>query len=125
MNISPIVPNSHVHLERHAQVADAVGVGPQGAVHASRDGGESWQESGSLPEPPHAFEGPLAVFEEALQHIGNARQAGRLCARDRDRANEPAERLAMLTTFVFDPTNPELGYSIADRAEAGFELVPT
>ena len=32
-----------------------VGVGPEGAVHTSRDGGESWQESGSLPEPPHAF----------------------------------------------------------------------
>jgi len=32
-----------------------VGVGPEGAVHASRDGGASWQESGSLPEPPHAF----------------------------------------------------------------------
>lgn len=32
-----------------------VGVGQDGAVHTSRDGGESWQESGSLPEPPHAF----------------------------------------------------------------------
>lgn len=32
-----------------------VGVGPEGAVHTSRDGGESWRESGSLPEPPHAF----------------------------------------------------------------------
>jgi hypothetical protein len=31
------------------------GVGPEGAVHTSRDGGESWQESGTLPEPPHAF----------------------------------------------------------------------
>jgi hypothetical protein len=32
-----------------------VGAGPEGAVHTSRDGGASWQESGSLPEPPHAF----------------------------------------------------------------------
>ena len=37
-------------------------------------------------------------------------------------ANEPAERLAVLTTFIFDPTNPDLGYSVADRAEAGLEL---
>jgi hypothetical protein len=37
-------------------------------------------------------------------------------------ANEPAERLAVLTTFVFDPTNPQLGYSVADRAEAGVEM---
>ena len=32
-----------------------VGVGPDGAVHRSGDGGQSWQQSGSLPEPPHAF----------------------------------------------------------------------
>lgn len=32
-----------------------VGVGPDGTVHTSGDGGESWQESGSLPEPPNAF----------------------------------------------------------------------
>jgi hypothetical protein len=32
-----------------------VGVGPEGAVHTSGDGGASWQESGSLPEQPHAF----------------------------------------------------------------------
>ena len=32
-----------------------VGIGPEGAVLTSGDGGESWQESGSLPEPPHAF----------------------------------------------------------------------
>lgn len=37
-------------------------------------------------------------------------------------ANEPAERLAVLTTFIFDPTNPDLAYSIFDRAEAGVEL---
>jgi hypothetical protein len=37
-------------------------------------------------------------------------------------ANEPSERLAVLTTSVFDPTNPNLGYSIADKAEAGFEM---
>jgi hypothetical protein len=37
-------------------------------------------------------------------------------------ANEPSERLAVLTTSVFDPTNPDLGYSIADKAEAGFEI---
>src|SRR6266545_2012543 len=37
-------------------------------------------------------------------------------------ANDPAERLAVLTTFVFDPTNPDLGFSTADKAEAGFEV---
>jgi len=37
-------------------------------------------------------------------------------------ANAPAERLAVLTTSIFDPTNPKLGYSIADKAEAGFEM---
>jgi hypothetical protein len=37
-------------------------------------------------------------------------------------ANEPAERLAVLTTFVIDPTNPTLGYSVSDRAEGGVEI---
>ena len=32
-----------------------VGVGPDGAVHRSGDGGKSWQETGSLPEPPTAL----------------------------------------------------------------------
>lgn len=32
-----------------------VGVGPDGTVHRSQDGGESWQETGSLPDPPHAL----------------------------------------------------------------------
>lgn len=31
------------------------GVGPEGAVHRGPDGGESRQETGSLPEPPPAF----------------------------------------------------------------------
>ena len=37
-------------------------------------------------------------------------------------ANEPAERLAVLTTFVLDPSNPDLGYTISDRVEGGVEL---
>jgi hypothetical protein len=37
-------------------------------------------------------------------------------------ANDPAERLAVLTTFVFDPKNPGLRHSVADRAEAGVEM---
>lgn len=37
-------------------------------------------------------------------------------------ANEPAERLAVMTTYVFDPTNPQLGYTISDRLESGFEM---
>jgi hypothetical protein len=37
-------------------------------------------------------------------------------------ANNPAERLAVLTTFIFDPSNPDLRYSYSDRAETGFEL---
>ncbi|HEY2853677.1 MAG TPA: TonB-dependent receptor [Gemmatimonadaceae bacterium] len=37
-------------------------------------------------------------------------------------ANNPAERLAILTTYIFDPTNPGLRYSYADRGEAGLEL---
>ncbi len=36
-------------------------------------------------------------------------------------ANDPAERLAVLTTRIVDPTNATLGYSRADRFEAGFE----
>lgn len=36
-------------------------------------------------------------------------------------ANDPAERLAVLTTRIVDKTNPALGYSIGDRIEAGFE----
>ncbi len=36
-------------------------------------------------------------------------------------ANDPAERLAALTTFILDPTNPSLRYSRADRAEVGLE----
>ena len=31
-----------------------VGVGPEGEVHRSQDGGESWQETGSLPGAPYA-----------------------------------------------------------------------
>ncbi|MDO8501902.1 MAG: TonB-dependent receptor [Gemmatimonadaceae bacterium] len=37
-------------------------------------------------------------------------------------ANNPAERLAVLTTSTFDPGNPDLHYSIADKAEAGLEM---
>ena len=37
-------------------------------------------------------------------------------------ANDPAERLAVLTTFTRDPTNPELGFSEGTKAEAGFEI---
>ncbi len=36
--------------------------------------------------------------------------------------NDPAERLAVLTTYVFDPTNGDLGFSTAEKAEAGFDL---
>ena len=36
-------------------------------------------------------------------------------------ANDPAERLAVLTTSILDPTNPSLGFSKADRAEVGLE----
>jgi hypothetical protein len=32
-----------------------VGVGPEGRVHTSRNGGVSWQETGSLPAAPQAF----------------------------------------------------------------------
>jgi hypothetical protein len=37
-------------------------------------------------------------------------------------ANVPEERLAVLTTFIFDPTNPDLGFSIGEKAEVGFEV---
>jgi len=37
-------------------------------------------------------------------------------------ANDPAERLAVLTTFIRDPTNKGLGFSRTRRLEAGFEL---
>lgn len=36
-------------------------------------------------------------------------------------ANDPAERLAVLTTRIVDGINPALGFSVADRLEAGFE----
>jgi hypothetical protein len=36
-------------------------------------------------------------------------------------ANDPAERLAVLTTRIVDKINPALGFSVADRLEAGFE----
>lgn len=34
----------------------------------------------------------------------------------------PAERLAILTTFIRDPTNPELGFSRTLKVEAGIEI---
>jgi outer membrane receptor protein involved in Fe transport len=37
-------------------------------------------------------------------------------------ANDPAERLALLTTFVRDPANPDLGFSRASKVEAGIEI---
>lgn len=36
--------------------------------------------------------------------------------------NNPAGRLAVLTTSVFDPSNARLGYSVGDRAEVGTEI---
>jgi len=36
-------------------------------------------------------------------------------------ANNPAERLAVLTTSILDPTNPSLRFMVADRAELGLE----
>ena len=36
--------------------------------------------------------------------------------------NDPIERLAVLTTFIRDPTNSDLGWVRATKAEAGFEL---
>jgi len=38
--------------------------------------------------------------------------------------NDPAERLAVLTTFVRDPTNPDLGFAVAEKTEAGLEVGP-
>ncbi len=37
-------------------------------------------------------------------------------------ANNPDERLAVLTTFIRDPTNPSLGFAEGRKAEVGFEL---
>ena len=37
-------------------------------------------------------------------------------------ANDPAERLAVLTTFIRDPTNPDLGFSVGHKSEAGVEI---
>lgn len=36
--------------------------------------------------------------------------------------SDPAERLAVLTTFIKDPTNPDLGLARATKGEAGFEV---
>ncbi|GAC1583805.1 MAG: hypothetical protein NVS3B18_16800 [Candidatus Dormibacteria bacterium] len=36
--------------------------------------------------------------------------------------NNPAERLAVLTTFIRDPTNPALRYSVARKLEGGAEV---
>ncbi|MHB1224873.1 MAG: TonB-dependent receptor [Gemmatimonadaceae bacterium] len=38
-------------------------------------------------------------------------------------ADDPAERLAVLTTFRRDTDNPDLGFSVADKGELGLELV--
>ncbi len=38
-------------------------------------------------------------------------------------ANDPAERLAVLTTFVRDPTNDHLRHGVATKQEAGVELI--
>jgi hypothetical protein len=37
-------------------------------------------------------------------------------------ANAPDERLAVLTTFIFDPTNADLGFLTAEKTEVGFEV---
>lgn len=37
-------------------------------------------------------------------------------------ADDPAERLAVLTTRTRDPTNPALGFSTGEKAEVGLEL---
>lgn len=37
-------------------------------------------------------------------------------------ATDPAERLAILTTYVRDATNPSLGFAHSDKAEAGVEI---
>ncbi len=39
-------------------------------------------------------------------------------------APDPAERLAVLTTFIQDPANPTLGFSRTTKAEAGIEAAP-
>ncbi len=36
--------------------------------------------------------------------------------------NDPVERLAVLSTFIKDPTSPELGFSQATKSEVGVEL---
>ncbi len=35
---------------------------------------------------------------------------------------DPAERLAVLSTFIRDPTNPDLGFAIGEKREAGVRL---
>lgn len=35
---------------------------------------------------------------------------------------DPSERLAVLTTFLRDPSNPELGYAKGEKREVGFQL---
>jgi hypothetical protein len=35
---------------------------------------------------------------------------------------DPAARLAVLTTFVSDPTNPDLGFAVGTKSELGFEV---
>lgn len=37
--------------------------------------------------------------------------------------NDPAERLAVLTTFVRDPTTPDLGFAVGSKREAGVQIV--
>lgn len=37
-------------------------------------------------------------------------------------ANDPVERLAVLTTFIRDPTNDDLGFARATKAEVGLEF---
>jgi hypothetical protein len=37
-------------------------------------------------------------------------------------ANDPAERLAVLTTFIEDPANPELRHGVSTKREAGLEV---
>ena len=39
--------------------------------------------------------------------------------------NDPAERLAILTTFIRDPSNPDLGFATGHKREAGFEIAPS
>ena len=36
--------------------------------------------------------------------------------------NEPEERLAIITTEIEDPANPDLGFAVAKKAEAGIEV---